>query len=83
MGVVDPFNIPSSDLVTCSDNFRFNPNYVNISLPKIISYLPSDDSSTRNFHVTTFVALNAGKVKYTLTLILVVTFLAYACHCTT
>ena len=46
MGVVEPLKGPSSALMTCLDNFRFNPDYVNRSCPKIILYLPLAESST-------------------------------------
>ena len=36
IGSVDPIKGPSSASMTCSENFRFNPNSVHISLPKII-----------------------------------------------
>ena len=82
MGVLYPLKGPSSASMTCSDNFKLNPNYVNRSCPKIISYLPLADSSTLYFHVTTFVSLSTIKVKYTLTLRLGVIFPACMCHCT-
>ena len=63
--------------------FRFNPTYVNRYLPKIISYLPLEDSSTLYSHIKIFIALNLGKVEYILTLILVVIFPACVCHYTT
>ena len=81
MGIVDPLKGPLSDSMTCSEDFKFNYNYVNRSLPKIILYLPLAESSTQHFHITTFVALSAGKVKSTLTLILVVIFPSCVCHC--
>ena len=83
MVAVDPLKGPSSDLMTCSENFRFNHNYVNRSLPKIISYLTLADSSTWKFRITIFVALSWGKVKYILTLWLVVILPGYMCHCIT
>ena len=46
MSAVDPLKVPSSVLITCSDHFEFNPNYVNTSLPNIISYLPLAETST-------------------------------------
>ena len=58
--------------MTWSDNFKFNPNYVNIYLPKIISYLTLEESSIWHLHITTFVVLSYGKLKSTLTLIFVV-----------
>ena len=67
--------------MACSENFIYNPNSVNRYCPKIIFYLPLADLSKWHFHVTEFVALSAGKVKYTLTLGLVVIFLACVCHC--
>ena len=81
MGVVAPIKGPSSALMTCSGNFIFDPNYVNRYHPKIISYLPLVDSSTGYLHVTAFVALSAGKVKSTLTLMSVVIFLSCLCYC--
>ena len=45
MGVVDPLKGPSSALMPCSENLRFNPNSVNIYYPKIISYPPLAESS--------------------------------------
>ena len=80
MGIVDPLKGPPSDSMTCSDNFILNHNSVNISGPKIISYIPLADSSTLHFHITTFAELSVGKVKYTLTLRLVVIFPACVCH---
>ena len=68
MGVVDPLKGPSYDLMTCSENFRFNPNSVNIPHTKIILYLPLTGSSVLQFHITKCFALSAGKVDYTLTL---------------
>ena len=83
MGVVDPLKCPSSVSMMWSENFQFNPNYVNISHPKIISYLPLAESYTWHFHVTAFVALSAVKVKYMLTLRLVLIFTVWVFHCTT
>ena len=40
VGVIDLLKGPSSTLMTCSESFRFNPNYVNRYRPKIILYLP-------------------------------------------
>ena len=70
MGAVDPLKCPSSDSLTWSESFKFNPNYVNISCFNIIFYLPLAESYTQHFHITTFVALIAGKVKYTLTFLI-------------
>ena len=67
MGAVDSIKGPSSALMTCSDNFKFNPNSVNRYIPKIISYLPLAES-TWHLHFATFVVLSADKVKYALTL---------------
>ena len=67
--------------MTYSDNFRFNPNYINIYLSKIISYLPLAESSTYHFYVTKLVALSTGKVKSNSTSRLVMIFLAFVCHC--
>ena len=72
MGAVYPWKGPSYDSMTWSDNFKFNPNYVNIYLPKIISYLTLEESSIWHFHITTFVVLSYGKLKFTLTIIFVV-----------
>ena len=80
MVVVDPLKGPSSALIMCSENFKFNQNYVNISRPKIISYPPLAESSTCHFHVRIFFALSVGKVQSTLTLRLAVIFLACVCH---
>ena len=72
------------------DNFRFNPNYVNRFIPKIISYLPLADSFTWQFHVTIFVALSfvtifvalsSGNVKSIFIFILVVILPSCVCHC--
>ena len=72
---------PPSASMACLEFFTFNPSSVNISLPKIMSYLPLLESSTLHFHVTTLVALSAGKVKSTLTLKLVVILLpVFALH---
>ena len=46
MSVVDPFEGPSYALMARSDNFKFNPNHVQIYCPKIISYLPLAESFT-------------------------------------
>ena len=46
MGVVDPLKVPSPASMTRSENFKFNPNCVNIYHPNIISYLPLAESST-------------------------------------
>ena len=83
MVVVYPLKVPSLYLMMCSEYFKFDINYVNRSLPKIISYLPLADSYQWHFHVTTFSVLSVGKVKYTLTVWLVVMFPAYVCHCVT
>ena len=80
MGVVNPFKVPSSALIQCSKNFRFNPNYVNIFIPKIMSYLPLADSSIRKFHGMTFVELSSGKVTYISTFILLVIIPTLVCH---
>ena len=42
----DPFKGPSFVLITCKKKYLFRPNAVNKYLPKIISYLPLEDSST-------------------------------------
>ena len=81
MGVVDPLKGKSSALMTFSENFRFNPNYIDRYRTKIISYLPLAESSTWQFHVTKFVALSASKVKSILTLKSVVIFPACVFHC--
>ena len=81
MGVVDPLKGPSSASMTCPENFRFDTNPVHRCRPNIISYLPLTDSSTWQFYVMKFVTLSAGKVKYTLTLLLVVIFPACVIHC--
>ena len=46
MGAVYHFKVPSSDSMTRSENFRFNPNVVNIYLPNMISCMPLAESST-------------------------------------
>ena len=81
MVVLDPFKGSSYASVTCSENFRFNTNSINRYHPNIILYLLLAELSTWKFHVTTSVALSAGKVKSILTLILVVIFPAYVFHC--
>ena len=81
MGGVEPLKVPPPASMAWSDNFRFNPKVVNISLPKIIEYLPLEDSSTWTFHVTVFVTLISGKVKSTLTFRLLVIVPADVCHC--
>ena len=43
MGTVDPLKVPSPVSMTSFESFRLNPNAVNISIPKIISYLPLVD----------------------------------------
>ena len=83
MGVVDPLKVPSSSSMMCSDNFKFDPNYVDRSCYKIISYLLSADSSTWHFHVKTCFVLSASKVKSNLILGLIVIFPACMCHCIT
>ena len=79
--LVYPLNGPSSALMTLSENYIFNPNHVDRSRPKIISYLPLSESYTWQLHVATFVALSAGKVKSIWTLRLLVIFLACVLHC--
>ena len=59
MGVVDPIKCPSFASLTCSEDFRFNPNYIHRSHPMIISYLHLAESSTGHPKVTIFVALSA------------------------
>ena len=81
MGILDPLKGPSYALLKCSNHFGINTNSVNRYLPKIISYIPLMDSSTLKSHVKTSIALSVGKVKYTLTLILVVIFPACVRHC--
>ena len=83
MGSVDPLKGQSSDLMMWSDNFRFNPNYVNKYLTKIILHLPLMDLFTWYFHFMKVLALSSGKVKSTSTLILVWILPAYVCHCIT
>ena len=39
MGAVDPFKGPPPPWMAHLENLKFNPNAVNIYLPKIISYL--------------------------------------------
>ena len=80
MDVVNPLKVPSLTLMTCSDIFKFNPSSANRSRPMNILYLPLAESSTWNFHITAFVVISAGKVKSTLTLVLVVIFPAVVCH---
>ena len=46
MGVVEHLKGPSSDLVTYSENSRFNPNYINRYCPNVVLYLPLAVSST-------------------------------------
>ena len=67
--------------MTCSDNFIFNPEAINIYLPKIMSYLPLLESSTWQFHIKKFVMLSSGKVKSILTFKLVVILPACVWHC--
>ena len=83
MGYVYPFKGPSSTSMTWSDNYIFNPNSVNIYLPRIISYLPLAESSTWKFHVTIVFALCSGKVKSILTFRLVVILPASVFYCIT
>ena len=42
----ETFKGPSSASMRCSDHFIFNPNVVNIYLPKIMSHLHLEESST-------------------------------------
>ena len=77
MSAVESFKVPSSALMTLTENSIFNPKAVNISLPNITEYLPFADSSTCHFQVTIFVALISGKVKYILIFRLVVTLPNY------
>ena len=79
-GCCRPFKKSIISFVDMFIEFKFNPNSVHISCPKIISYLPLLESSTWHFHVMTFAALSAGKVKSTVTLRLVVIFPASVCH---
>ena len=81
MGALDPLKGPSSDLMTWSDNFKFNPNYFNKSLPRIILYLPLAESYTWHYRVTTFVALSSGKVEHTSTLKWLVILPDCVCQC--
>ena len=83
MGVVKPLKVPSSALITFSVTIKFNPNCVNRYCPNTILYPPLADSSTFHFNITEFVELSAVKVKSNFTLILVVMFPAYVCHCVT
>ena len=53
---------------------------VSRALPRIISYIPLVDSSTWNFYVTIFVALNYGRQKYTFNFFEVVNFPAWVSH---
>ena len=46
MGAVDPIKGLPSALMMCLEKFRFNTNYFNRSLPKIMLYLPLVKSST-------------------------------------
>ena len=80
MGFVNPFKVPPSASIQCSKNFRFNPNYFNRFIINIMSYFLLSYSSTWQFHVTIFVALNSGKVKSILTLRLVVILPSCVCH---
>ena len=54
MGADDPLKGTLYDLMTWSENFRFNPNDVDRSLPKVIAYMLLAESSTRKLHVTIF-----------------------------
>ena len=36
MGSIDPLKGPSSASMTWSENYIFNPKFVNISMPKIV-----------------------------------------------
>ena len=45
MVAVEPLKGPPSASITRSESFEFNNNYVNMSLPTIISYLPLAESS--------------------------------------
>ena len=83
MDAVDPLRGPSSVSMTLSENFKFNPKAVNISLPKIMSYLPLAKSSTCQFHVMIFIALSLVNVKYIQTFRLAVIIPACVCHCIT
>ena len=80
MGAVHPLKPPSSDLMAWSENFRFNYNYVDKYLPRIIFYIPLAKSSMWHLHITTFFALSSGKVNYTSTLRLVIILSACVCH---
>ena len=53
---------------------------VSRALPRIISYIPLVDSSTWNFYVTIFVALNYGRQKYTFKCLEVVNFPVWFSH---
>ena len=46
MGDIDPFKGPSYAWMKRSGNFIPHPTSVNISLPKIMSYLPLAETST-------------------------------------
>ena len=64
MGYVDPFKGLSPSLMACLENIACNTYAVNRSISKIISYIPSVDSYMWHSHVTIFVAINSGKLKY-------------------
>ena len=81
MGEINPFKGPSYASMKCSENFILDPNYVNRSLPKIISYLPLAESHTWQFLVTIFIALSSGKVKYIINFMLVLVLPACVRHC--
>ena len=83
MGSVDPFKVTSPGSMICYEIFRFNTNYVNIYLPKIILFIPLVESFTRHSQVTIFFALNSGNIKYILTLILVARLTAWVLNCIT
>ena len=70
-------------LMEYSKQNRYNTNYVNRSLPKIISYMLLVESSTWKFHVDIFVAISLGKGKSILTFRLVVILPACVWYCIT
>ena len=75
-----PSCVPSPLIITLSENLICSPSEVSRSLPKIMSYLLSSDSSTWHFRVTVFVALSYGRQKSTFAFFGVVNFLYWVSH---
>ena len=77
MGSVLPSYYPSPPMMTCSKKIKSTPKSVRRYLPNIILHLSSTYSYMWHSRVTTFVVINVGMHKSTLTFLLVINFLAF------